>query len=239
MSADLDMNSQSVNNALDVRTTNLYLNGVKVTGVYPEDLTELTGLTDTNLVSVADNEFLRYDLASDKWINDVLVASDIVEAFVTQHQAALSITESQISDLKAYLLDTTDTFTGTLTVTGSVDASASMSADSMRIGTDTTLTVTGSVDASASMSADSMRIGTDTGGDSVLEFYDDTNDAWRSIFWDDSENAFFFEKDDGTFAQFGTGSGGGPDFLDQTFYLEACNELQDLGTDIPQCSSNS
>jgi hypothetical protein len=188
MSADLDMNSQSVNNALDVRTTNLYLNGVKVTGVYPEDLTELTGLTDTNLVSVADNEFLRYDLASDKWINDVLVASDIVEAFVTQHQAALSITESQISDLKAYLLDTTDTFTGTLTVTGSVDASASMSADSMRIGTD-------------------------TGGDSVLEFYDDTNDAWRSIFWDDSENAFFFEKDDGTFAQFGTGSGGGPDFL--------------------------
>lgn len=36
-------------------------------------------------------------------------------------QSAISITESQVSDLKSYLLDTTDTFTGILGVVGSIN----------------------------------------------------------------------------------------------------------------------
>jgi len=56
-------------------------------------------------------------------------------------------------------------------------------------------------------------IGVNAGGDSVLNFYDDTNDVNRQIFWDDSEGAFFFEDASGSFQQFGTGSGGGPDLL--------------------------
>ena len=187
MTADIDMNSNDINNIVNTRTTNLYLNGVKVTGVYPEDLTELTGLTDTNIADPpADNDFLRYDLASDKWINDVLATADITEAFVTQHEAALTVTHSQISDFDPadYLLDTTDTLTGTLTVTASVLAGNQVTADSMRIGT------------AAS-------------GDSVLEFHDDNSDTWRSIFWDDDLEAFFFEDNAGGFNELGTGGGTG------------------------------
>ena len=91
--------------------------------------------------------------------------------------AAISITESQISDLGSYLPLAGGTITVDLTVEGA------------------------------------LNVGKDTGGDSVLSFYDDTNNTLRSIFWDDSESAFFFEIDDGTFKQFGTGSGGGPDLL--------------------------
>lgn len=88
------------------------------------------------------------------------------------------ITESDISDLVAYLPLAGGTLTGDLTV-----------------------------------GAQNINIGVDTGGDSLLNFYDDTNNTFRSIFWDDSESAFFFEDDAGAFQQFGTGSGGGPDFL--------------------------
>jgi hypothetical protein len=73
----------------------------------------------------ADNEVLAYDSASGNWINNTLAeagiaatghthaASDITsgtfadariaQSNVTQHQAALSITESQISDLGSYI----------------------------------------------------------------------------------------------------------------------------------------
>ena len=186
MAADIDLNSNDLNNIINTRTQNLYLNGVKVTGVYPEDLTELASLTDVNITSPADTTFLRYDLASDKWIDGDLTAADIVESFVTQHEAALSITVSQVSDFDPadYLLDTTDTLTGTLTVTVSVLASDQVTADSMRIGTATS-------------------------GDSILEFHDDNSDTWRSIFWDDDLEAFFFEDNAGGFNELGTGGGTG------------------------------
>jgi hypothetical protein len=89
----------------------------------------LNDVTDVTLTSPADNEVLAYDSTSGEFINQtageaglatsthVHVASDIqtgtfadariAESSVTQHQAALSITESQISDLGTYLTDIT------------------------------------------------------------------------------------------------------------------------------------
>ena len=67
-------------------------------------------------------------------------------------------TESE-SDAK-YLLNTSDTLSGNLTVTGNATAQGN------------------------------MYVGKNGGGDSYLYFYDDNSNAWREIFWDDSENRF-------------------------------------------------
>jgi hypothetical protein len=81
--------------------------------------TSMGGLSDVTLTSTTSGDFLRYNGAA--WVNTPLVAGDIpaldaakittgtfadariAESNVTQHQAALSITESQISDLQSYL----------------------------------------------------------------------------------------------------------------------------------------
>jgi len=85
----------------------------------------ISDLSDVVITSVGDNEVLAYDNASGDWINQtaaeaglaasshIHAASDITsgtfvnarisESSITQHQAALSITESQISDLQSYL----------------------------------------------------------------------------------------------------------------------------------------
>lgn len=186
MSADIDMNSNDLNNVINTRTQNLYLNGVKVTGVYPEELTELTGLTDTTITSPGNLNALMHD--GTDWKNRALTTADIqsgtfangriAESNVTQHQTALTILESQITDAALLARNAgNETITGTWFFDNDVS------------------------------------IGVNAGGDSNLEFYDDTNNTYRSIFWDDSEGAFFFEDDAGAFQQFGTGSGGGPDFL--------------------------
>jgi hypothetical protein len=108
----------------------------KLTGAV---VSNLDGLGDTVITSNTSGEILKWD--GTNWINNTLaeagIAADshvhdtadvttgtfadarIAATNVTQHQAALSITESQVSDLQAYMLDTTDTFTGVLTVTGS------------------------------------------------------------------------------------------------------------------------
>jgi hypothetical protein len=81
----------------------------------------LDDLTDVVITSVADNEVLAFDTASGDWINKTaaeaglaaashnhaagditsgtLADARVAQSNVTQHQAALSITESQISDL--------------------------------------------------------------------------------------------------------------------------------------------
>lgn len=67
------------------------------------DISELNDLTDVNITSVSSGEYLRYD--GNEWVNDIIHDSDIAESAVTQHESALTITESQISDLKNYLTE--------------------------------------------------------------------------------------------------------------------------------------
>ena len=85
----------------------------------------LSDVTDVVITSVGDNEVLAYDSGSGDWINQTpaeagLAAAShthatsaitsgtfadarIAQSNVTQHEAALTITESQISDLGSYL----------------------------------------------------------------------------------------------------------------------------------------
>lgn len=84
----------------------------------------IADISDITITGVTDNEILAYDNTSGEWINQTAAeaglataththsTSDIdsgtfadariAESNVTQHQAALSITESQISDLGSY-----------------------------------------------------------------------------------------------------------------------------------------
>jgi hypothetical protein len=97
----------------------------------------LGDLTDVTITAAATGEFLRYNGTA--WVDTVLVAGDIpsldtskittgtfvdariAQSNVTQHQAALSITESQISDLDSYVSKTatgTESMAGSLTIAG-------------------------------------------------------------------------------------------------------------------------
>lgn len=48
-----------------------------------------------------------------------------------------------------------------------------------------------------------LRIGDNLGSDSQVEFFDDTNNVYRSIIWDDSESAFYAEDSVGTLQRIG------------------------------------
>ena len=97
----------------------------------------LNDVTDVTITAAASGEFLRYNGTA--WVDTVLVAADIpsldaskittgtfadariAQSNVTQHQAALSITESQISDLDSYVSKTavgTESMAGSLTIGG-------------------------------------------------------------------------------------------------------------------------
>lgn len=117
-------------NALLVQGTNITLTYDDGAGTLTIDAaggggsSTLSGLDDVTISSVADGELLVYDSASSDWINQTLAeagvaatghthaASDIIsgtfanarisESSVTQHEDALTITESQISDLGSY-----------------------------------------------------------------------------------------------------------------------------------------
>jgi len=114
-------------------TTNDLLKAYNGTSFASAGYQTIAALEDTTITSVASGEVLKYD--GSKWINNTLAeagiqpagsyslvghthaASDITsgtfadariaQSNVTQHQAALSITESQISDLQTYLTDIT------------------------------------------------------------------------------------------------------------------------------------
>lgn len=60
------------------------------------DLSEIANIGD--LSGAAEGDFLRFD--GDDWVNDQLALSDITQGMVTQHQAALALTASQITDLQ-------------------------------------------------------------------------------------------------------------------------------------------
>lgn len=79
----------------------LQWNGSNFVGVPATDLgsTTLEGLTDTTAdvsSGAGTGNFLRWD-GSD-WDHDTLAAADIAEGFVTQHESAIEITVSQVSD---------------------------------------------------------------------------------------------------------------------------------------------
>ena len=121
-------------------TTNDLLKAYNGTSFASAGYQTIAALEDTTITSVASGEVLKYD--GSKWINNTLAeagiqpagsyslvghthaASDITsgtfanarisQSNVTQHQAALSITESQISDLQTYLTDITGEQTGDL-----------------------------------------------------------------------------------------------------------------------------
>jgi hypothetical protein len=76
---------------------------------------DLNELTDVTIGTLASGEVLYYD--GSEWINSglsfsdisgVLADSQVAESNVTQHEAALSITESQISDLGTTILENSD-----------------------------------------------------------------------------------------------------------------------------------
>lgn len=46
-----------------------------------------------------------------------------------------------------------------------------------------------------------LRVGADGEGDSLIEFYDDANDTWRSFWWDEGEEDFFVETNAGAYAK--------------------------------------
>ena len=60
----------------------------------------LDDLGDVTITSAATGDFLRY--SGSAWVDSTIQNSDIAEGAVTQHEAALTITESQISDLGTY-----------------------------------------------------------------------------------------------------------------------------------------
>jgi len=97
----------------------------------------LNDVTDVTITSAASGEFLRYNGSA--WVDTLLVSDDIpdlstskvttgtfadariAESSVTQHEAALSITESQITDLDSYVSKTasgTESMVGSLTIGG-------------------------------------------------------------------------------------------------------------------------
>lgn len=60
----------------------------------------LDDLGDVTITAAASGDFLRY--SGSAWVDSTIQDGDIAESAVTQHQAALSITESQISDFGTY-----------------------------------------------------------------------------------------------------------------------------------------
>ena len=60
----------------------------------------LDDLGDVTITSAATGDFLRY--SGSAWVDSTIQDGDIAESAVTQHEGALSITESQITDLGTY-----------------------------------------------------------------------------------------------------------------------------------------
>jgi len=63
-------------------------------------LANVEDLADTTITAAASGDFLRHNGTA--WVDSTIQDADIAQSAVTQHEAALSITESQISDLGTY-----------------------------------------------------------------------------------------------------------------------------------------
>lgn len=156
-------------------------------------------LTDVTITAAATGEFLRYNGSA--WVDTLLVAGDIpdldaakittgtfadariAQSNVTQHQAALTITESQISDLGSYV---SKTATGTESMAGSLSISGDLTVN----GTTTTINtqevlvedkniVLGNVTTPTDITADGGGI-TLLGSTSKTLNWVDATDAWTS-----------------------------------------------------------
>lgn len=106
----LDITGESVGDLSDVTITTpqtdqvLAFNGTGWVNVDLGSITttvSLNDVTDVTLTSSSSGDFLRFNGTS--WVNSTIQDGDISASAVTQHQAALTITESQISDLGAYI----------------------------------------------------------------------------------------------------------------------------------------
>jgi len=224
MEADIDLNSNDVNNVNRVTTTELFLNGVQVYGLNQIDNGSLGSFEDVTLSGLAEDDALMYNAVSSMWENRPLVIADISDANDTNWDAAFAWGDHSLA---GYLTAETNDLSAAVTWANIPDANVPQTAVTQH---EAALTILESQITDAGLLArnagtetitgawtfdEDITIGKDTGGDSGIEFYDDTNNVTRSIFWDDSEGAFFFEDNTGAFQQFGTGTGGGggPDLL--------------------------
>lgn len=119
MDADIDLNSYDLNNVNRVNTVELYLNGVKVTGVYPETLTQLGGLSDVDTTGVTNGQVITYNSGSGLWVagdaaSAVADLTDVTLTTLANRHALMYdsgdsrwenrlLVEADISDLGTYL----------------------------------------------------------------------------------------------------------------------------------------
>jgi len=104
-----DLTSESIGTLSDVDTSGLVTSDIlqyNGTNWVPVDIDTIMGaqnlddLGDVTITSAASGDFLRY--SGSAWVDSTIQDGDIAQSAVTQHEAALSITESQISDLGTY-----------------------------------------------------------------------------------------------------------------------------------------
>lgn len=152
----------------------------------------LTALADTLITAITDNEILQYDNGSSTWINQTLAEAGISATGHTH-------TESDITDLQAYLLNTTDTFTGTLDIIGNAGIGIARTEGTLHVHTATAGAVT------ASSSADDLVVENSANGglsilvpdasQSFLIFGSPADAAGAVIKWDYTGDLFHIGSD--------------------------------------------
>jgi len=141
-------------------------------GSYIENITgeSIGDLSDVTITSAGSGDFIRYNGTA--WVDSTIQNSDISQGAVTQHEAALSITESQISDLQSYLTAETNDLSSVVTWANVPDANITQSsvtqhqaalsiATTQLTGTITNAQLAGSI-ANAKLVNDSITIGSDS-----------------------------------------------------------------------------
>ena len=141
-------------------------------GSYIENITgeSIGDLSDVTITSAGSGDFIRYNGTA--WVDSTIQNSDISQGAVTQHQAALSITESQISDLQSYLTAETNDLSSAVTWANVPDANITQSsvtqhqaalsiATTQLTGTITNAQLAGSI-TNAKLVNSSVTIGSDT-----------------------------------------------------------------------------
>ena len=94
-------------------------------------------------------------------------------------------------------------------------------------------TITYSAEDAVVFNAAETRFGRDLQGDTILNFWDDTNNVYRQIFWDDSASSFYHENSGGTFDKIGSlDPGDNVTELDgtayRTLYIDSAGDVQEL-----------
>jgi len=141
-------------------------------GSYIENITgeSIGDLSDVTITSAGSGDFIRYNGTA--WVDSTIQNSDISQGAVTQHEAALSITESQISDLQSYLTAETNDLSSVVTWANVPDANITQSsvtqhqaalsiATTQLTGTVTNAQLAGSI-TNAKLVNSSVTIGSDT-----------------------------------------------------------------------------